>query len=169
MLYTLTTRLRVRGGTLKFIRKGPLPNNLRETLQKVPYIDPCMVQEREQKIAELDGAIRISTVQIGALYFNSETKSRAFSVEWDYDCVDQDPGWLRVYYEHRVIRIDIGDPVKGAMKRTLVIKLSSINRMERGVDMDAPCKHPLFLSITFRSSTYPCRHPLRPECTCNHR
>jgi RNA-dependent RNA polymerase len=152
----LTVGTRVRGRALRFYQRGKLPPSLRETLQKVPYIDPNMEEDHIRKVAELDTAIRIAAVQIGVFYVDPAARARAFSVEWEYDSIGGDPTWLGMHYDHRVIRIKVlrtiisavvcsysvqfMDPIDSVAQRTLVVKLSSIQGMESGMETGKPCK-----------------------------
>jgi RNA-dependent RNA polymerase len=96
---------------LKFFPAGRPPRKITESLQKVPFVDPDVEQERERKIAELNDSVRIALVQVGVFYSVPHSQSRAFSVEWEHDCIAKDAAWLRMHYDFRVIRITVSSRV----------------------------------------------------------
>jgi hypothetical protein len=108
MLDWCSSARRVRGRAMKFHKciTRP-PKRVTETLQKVPFVDPDVERMRETTIMNLNTDIRIASVQIGVFHPNPYTQSRAFSVEWVHDCIDQDAAWLRIHYDHQVIRITV--------------------------------------------------------------
>jgi RNA-dependent RNA polymerase len=98
---------RVQNKNLKFYFAGNPPKQVAETLQKVPFVDPDIEQERERIIGELNDPIRITLVQIGIFYSVPHPQSRGFSAEWEHDCETNDVAWLRAHYDHKVIRITV--------------------------------------------------------------
>lgn len=76
-------------------------------LQRVPFVDPDIEEEREQKLARLDYNLRVTRVQFGIWYTPPGQASRAFSVEWDHDCKVNDVAWLYFKYDHKLIRIEV--------------------------------------------------------------
>jgi RNA-dependent RNA polymerase len=96
-------------GRKLFIRKAftkAMPR-LTETLKKVPFIDPVIEQEREQKIAQLSKSIQVSNTQFGVYYTLPNQTARAYSIEWDHDCRNNDVAFLSVRFEHKSVRIDV--------------------------------------------------------------
>jgi RNA-dependent RNA polymerase len=100
-------RTRFNGRKPRFFHAGRPPKKATETLLKVPFVDPDVEQDRERKIIELNDNIRIQMVQIGVLYKVAHSASRAFSVEWEHDCIKKDVAWLWMHYDHKVIRIQV--------------------------------------------------------------
>lgn len=78
-----------------------------QTLQRVPFVDPDIEEEREQKLAQLDHSLRITGVQFGIFYTPPLQAARAFSVEWDHDCKINDVAWLSFRYDYKLIRIEV--------------------------------------------------------------
>jgi RNA-dependent RNA polymerase len=107
----LTTLFRVDGKSIKIrpVYSGkPVPRWLKDTLQKTPFMDPDREQEREEKISRLNDSVRLNKVQFGVYYIVPEG-GRAFSYEYTRDCITQDVAWLWMNYDHKVIRIEVGD------------------------------------------------------------
>lgn len=80
--------------------------HIAQKLQRVPFVDPDLEEEREQKLAKLNYNLRITRVQFGIYYTPPGQSSRAFSVEWDHDCKVKDVAWLHFRYEYKMIRIE---------------------------------------------------------------
>ncbi|KAG1724765.1 RNA dependent RNA polymerase-domain-containing protein [Suillus paluster] len=114
-----------------------IPNDILITLAKAPYVDPDIAQKRQEKIDALSSDFRIATVQIGTFYRPQNAlplDPRAFSVEWERDLVDSGLGWLKFEYEHKLIRAKVGDPARGQLLYSLIIKFVNINKMAVGYD-----------------------------------
>ncbi|KAH7908760.1 RNA dependent RNA polymerase-domain-containing protein [Hygrophoropsis aurantiaca] len=132
------TPIHVGGKILKFYRNSnPIPKGLVMELEKAPYIDPDIDQERQRRRRMVDADFRIANLQIGTFYRpvgSRPNDPRAFSVEWDADLVTSSLGWLRFEYDHKLLRAKIGDFMRGETQYHVVIKLSSINKLAIGYD-----------------------------------
>ncbi|EGN95598.1 hypothetical protein SERLA73DRAFT_162413 [Serpula lacrymans var. lacrymans S7.3] len=131
-------RIRVSGVPLKFFpNKTIVGRGLMMTLEKAPYIDPTIDQERQQRIWALYPAFRIATLQIGTYYrkyTSSPTAPRAFSIEWERHYTKQGLAWLSFNYDHKAFHIKLGDPMKHVVEHNVTVKFSSINKLAIGYD-----------------------------------
>jgi hypothetical protein len=91
----------------------PWPS-LSQTLLKTPFISPDIEEERRGKLDALQEPLRVDVVQFGVFYRpeypirkSDPLKTRAFSVEWEQDYVNQSIGWLRFDYDHKLIRVHV--------------------------------------------------------------
>jgi RNA-dependent RNA polymerase len=83
------------------------------TLEKTPYIDPDLEEERQQKLYELQEQLRVDEVQFG-VYYRTYPKGqiktvppRAFSIECKLNYTTKSLGWLGFEYDHKLIRIEV--------------------------------------------------------------
>jgi RNA-dependent RNA polymerase len=105
---------------LRFFRDGGPPKRLALTLEKTPYANPDLEEEREEKLLALEGRLRVGIVQFGIFYQpkypskdDEPLRPRAFSIEWEGDYVKHSSGWLTFdsEYDHKLIRITVSlDP-----------------------------------------------------------
>jgi RNA-dependent RNA polymerase len=103
---------------LKFFREGPPPKGVALTLEKTPYVNPDLEEEREKKLRSLEARLRVDIVQFGTFYRPTYPSSkdedlppRAFSIEWEGNYVKRSIGWLTFEYDHKLIRITVCLPV----------------------------------------------------------
>jgi hypothetical protein len=69
-------------------------------------MDPDREEERERKITWLrDCPVRIARVQLGI--HHTAAGGPAFSCEWERDCVEGDVAWMWLYYDRKVIRVEV--------------------------------------------------------------
>lgn len=108
------TPIRVEGKKVKFFRCGVPRKGLATTLDKTPYINPDIEEEREQKKWDLQDLLRVDAVQFGLLYrprYPSNDReplsTRAFSVEWEHNYETESIGWLAFEFDHKLIRIKV--------------------------------------------------------------
>lgn len=108
------TPLRIEGKKVKFYRRGQPPHGLALQLEKTPYINPDLEEERQQKLWDLQDLFRVDAIQFGVFYRpkypstpKEPLKPRAFSVEWERKYVSESIGWLGFEYDHKVIRIKV--------------------------------------------------------------
>jgi RNA-dependent RNA polymerase len=106
--------LKIEGKKVKFYRRGNPPPGLALTLDKTPYIDPDIEEQRQEKIWDLRDQFRVDAVQFGVFYRpkypsspQERLTSRAFSVEWEGTYTTESIGWLSFEYDHKVIRIKV--------------------------------------------------------------
>ncbi|KAI0749297.1 RdRP-domain-containing protein [Daedaleopsis nitida] len=119
--------------------KNP-PRKLIERLVKTPYLDPEAEAEREQTIGRINQLrIILDAVQFG-VYFrrdtDSSTKNRSFSLEHEIWGEDTFAGELTYDYDHKLLRIEMGDWVKDDMADHIVIDLQNIKKSAYGVDVE---------------------------------
>jgi RNA-dependent RNA polymerase len=103
---------------LKFFREGDPPKYLALTLEKTPYVNPDIEEERDKKLRALEARLRVDIVQFGTLYRptypskdDEPLHPREFSIEWEGNYVKHSIGWLTFEYDHKLIRITVSiDP-----------------------------------------------------------
>ena len=103
---------------LKFFKEGVPPKGLALTLEKTPYVNPDLEEEREKKLRALEARLRVDIVQFGIFYRpmypsrdDDPLRPRAFSIEWEGNYVQHSIGWLTFEYDHKLIRITVSlDP-----------------------------------------------------------
>lgn len=83
-----------------------------ETLAKTPFVEPDIEEAHQKKLAELADQFRVDSVQFGVFYRDQYPINekqplvpRSFSIEFKRDLVDDNVGWLRFEYNHKLIRI----------------------------------------------------------------
>ena len=99
---------------LKFFREGVPPKGLALTLEKTPYVNPDIEEEREKKLRALEDRLRVDIVQFGTFYRptypskdDDRLLPREFSIEWEGNYVKNSIGWLTFEYDHKLIRITV--------------------------------------------------------------
>ena len=99
---------------LKFFREGGPSKGLALTLEKTPYVNPDLEDEREKKLLALEARLRVDIVQFGIFYRptypskdDEPLRPRAFSIEWEGNYVKHSIGWLTFEYDHKLIRITV--------------------------------------------------------------
>jgi len=102
--------IRIDGRKIKFFpcNEGP-QRGLAVTLEKTPYINPDIEEERQQKIYDLQEAFRVDEVQFGVFYraYPTTAPPRAYSIESELNLAMKSLGWLRFEYDHKLIRIEV--------------------------------------------------------------
>jgi RNA-dependent RNA polymerase len=108
------TPIKIEGKKVKFFRHGSPHKALALTLDKTPYINPDIEEERHQKLWDLQDLLRVDAVQFGLFYrpiYPSNDREpmspRAFSIEWERDYITESIGWLGFEYDHKLIRIKV--------------------------------------------------------------
>ncbi|KDQ61150.1 hypothetical protein JAAARDRAFT_152238 [Jaapia argillacea MUCL 33604] len=123
--------------------RNKVKHGLKQVLQKAHYMDPALEKEHDEKVQQLDAEFRVVKVQIG-IYFRSSygprSGGRSFSSEWEakYDATQKSVAWLRFYYDHKSIRIKLGEPMTDETCQWIVIKFSAIQLMAVGHDFGRP-------------------------------
>ena len=110
--------LKIGNRKLKFFREGVPLKGLALTLEKTPYVNPDLEEEREKKLLALDARLRVDIVQFGIFYRpkyplkdDEPLRPREFSIEWEGNYVRHSIGWLTFEYDHKLIRITVSlDP-----------------------------------------------------------
>lgn len=108
------TPIRIEGKKVRFVKHGFPHKGLALTLDKTPYINPDIEEERTQKLWDLQDLLRVDAVQFGIFYrpkYPSNDREslspRAFSVEWEHNYATESIGWLAFEYDHKLIRIKV--------------------------------------------------------------
>lgn len=85
-----------------------------ETLSKTPFVEPDNEEAHQKKLAELADQFRVDSVQFGVFYRESYPTHdrqlllpRSFSIEFKQDLINDDVGWLKFEYSHKLIRITV--------------------------------------------------------------
>ena len=112
--YLRNNPLKIDKKKLKFFRERDPPEGLALTLEKTPYVNPDLDEEREKKICALETRLRVDIVQFGIFYRltypskdDEPLRPRAFSVEWEGNYAKHSIGWLTFEYDHKLIRITV--------------------------------------------------------------
>ncbi|KAK0196791.1 RNA dependent RNA polymerase-domain-containing protein [Armillaria mellea] len=137
--WTKETPIRIAGKKIKVFPKGTVRDYVALTLQRTPFVNPDIEEQWEDKCRQLDMRIRVDIVQFGAYYRPSYTTSckpppRAYSIEWERDYAVNSAAWLKFEYEHKLIRITLGNETTEAEGQTIAINFSSINKIALGYD-----------------------------------
>ncbi|KAF7980169.1 hypothetical protein HWV62_39639 [Athelia sp. TMB] len=134
-------RIKVGGkrNTLKFYpSRTPPRRDLLTTLDKTPYLNPDIEEELQEKKRLLDVSIRVDKVQMGLFYRPAPGQNRNFSIEWESHFVEKSLGWLGWEYEHKLIRVRLGDPMIEQTGHNIVIKFSNIRKLAISHDFGNP-------------------------------
>ena len=126
------------------------------TLDKTPYVDPDIEEERQKTIRALNVHLRIDNIQVGLFYRPSPNAGRNFSIEWECSLTDNSIGWLSWEYEHKLIRVRIGDPMTEQTGSSIVIKFSNIRKLGINCDFGNPGNHTAIYTPTHASSLNTC-------------
>ncbi|KAH7883307.1 RNA dependent RNA polymerase-domain-containing protein [Phlebopus sp. FC_14] len=110
-------------------------------LEKAPFIDPDIAQERQRIVSQTSDPFLVARVQVGTFFRPKNAKPsgpRQFSVEWELDLIRRSLGWLFFEYEYKSLRVQIGDPLNEQIRHNLIIKFTSISKMAIGHDFGNP-------------------------------
>ncbi|KAF9469267.1 RNA dependent RNA polymerase-domain-containing protein [Collybia nuda] len=135
------TPIKIEGKKVKFFRHGPAYKALALTLDKTPYINPDIEQERAQKLWDLQDLLRVDAVQFGLFYrpkYPSNDREplcpRAFSIEWERNYETESIGWLSFEYDHKLIRIKLGNEMTEKKGCSIAITFASIQKIGVGYE-----------------------------------
>ncbi|KAI0345277.1 RdRP-domain-containing protein [Trametopsis cervina] len=134
--------IRVKGKEIRFIISGkkPMPKKA-QTLEKTPYLPPEIEEEREEKLQKLDVGLHVDKIQFGVFYRSSTDSpgaSRRFSNEYELYHRDRSAGLLQIEYDHKLIRIKLGNPMTEEIAHNIVIKFDIIRKLAMGLDFGHP-------------------------------
>ncbi|TFY68358.1 hypothetical protein EVJ58_g1048 [Rhodofomes roseus] len=120
--------------------KAPLPSVL-ETVRRLPYVDPRVLQEREARASEVQGMI----VTIAVLQFGWVCRDEVFSIEWD----KRPPYKAELTYdgERREFRVKWDE---STLTRFIAIRTSSI--YWTGAGRDSSGEHAIFFYLNHAPS-----------------
>lgn len=117
-------------------RKGP-SKGIIEMLKKVPYQDPQLDKRRDTIRQQLEVRLRIDKLQFGCWAIqNTRTK---FCVEWSKEFTSIGNAVLGIEYDHKLIRIQIGDSLLDDIAYSVVLKFARIRKMWVGSDYGNQC------------------------------
>ncbi|KAI8989763.1 RdRP-domain-containing protein [Trametes punicea] len=132
----------INGRKIRLFRSKKLPGRgLRETLEKTPYLEPDEEEKHEDKLRRLDIGLYVDKVQFGVFYRRLEepmTAPRVFSNEYEISHQNKGAGLLWFEYDHKLIRIQLGDKMTEEIGSNVAITFSNIRRMAIGVDFGNP-------------------------------
>ncbi|KAI0664721.1 RdRP-domain-containing protein [Cubamyces menziesii] len=132
----------INGRKLRLFRgKRPPGRGLRETLEKTPYLEPDDEEKREEKLCRLDVGLYVDKLQFGVFYRRPEepmTAPRVFSNEYEVSHRDKGAGLLWFEYDHKLIRIQLGDKTTEELGSNVAINFSNIRRLAYGMDFGNP-------------------------------
>ncbi|KAI0636634.1 RdRP-domain-containing protein [Trametes polyzona] len=132
----------INGRKLRLFRsKRPPGRGLRETLEKTPYLEPDEEEKREDKLRRLDMGLHVEKVQFGVFYRKPQdpmTAPRVFSNEYEISHRDKGAGLLWFEYDHRLIRIQLGDRQTEEIGSNIAITFSNIRKVAIGIDFGNP-------------------------------
>ncbi|KAG6376279.1 RNA dependent RNA polymerase-domain-containing protein [Boletus reticuloceps] len=132
----------VKGKKLKFYpNTSMVKSSLLLELEKAPFIDPDTARDRERRINALRDPFLVARVQIGTFYHPRGARPRdprSFSIELDQDLLQRSMGWLFFEYEHKCLRVQIGDETQEQTFYNVIVRFASINKMAMGHDFGNP-------------------------------
>jgi hypothetical protein len=128
----------VKGRRLKvFDLFETVPPVVKQRLEKTLYIDPEQDKQRSQIEEEVRLVrLRIAKVQFGVWYksSNSSDQRGTFSVEHERDFLSNSAAYIYLVYEHKLIHIDIGQRETEEINYMILVKFSTIRRLELEYD-----------------------------------
>ncbi|EPQ57890.1 RdRP-domain-containing protein [Gloeophyllum trabeum ATCC 11539] len=133
--------IRVHGRKIRFFRSDRKPRaGELQMLRKAPYLDPAKDEERDRILQALDCDLRVNKVNFGIYYYDTSRPGapKSFSNEWEGDYKSRSYAVMRVAYDHKVMRIKLGDPMTEETCHRIVIKFSSIRKIGFGYDAGSP-------------------------------
>ena len=103
--------VKVQGRRIGFSIWGKRPP-MREalTLERTPYLEPDIEEDRERILDRLVQTLAIEKVQFGVFYRaygDSPAASRRFSIEYELARKKGSNGYIRIEYEHKLIRAKV--------------------------------------------------------------
>ncbi|KAI0703549.1 RdRP-domain-containing protein [Cytidiella melzeri] len=112
-----------------------------QTLEKTPYLPPEIEEEREEKLQKLDVGLHVDKLQFGIFYrkpHDPPDASRRFSNEYELSYKNRSAGYLEIEYDHKLIRIKLGNAMTEDLAHNVVIKFDIIRRLAVGLDFGNP-------------------------------
>ncbi|KAI0362487.1 RdRP-domain-containing protein [Trametes cingulata] len=132
----------INGRKMRLFRGKKAPGRaLKETLEKTPYLEPDEEEKHEDKLRRLDIGLHVDKVQFGVFYRRPEdpmTAPRIFSNEYEISHRDKGAGMLWFEYDHKLIRIQLGDRMTEEIGSNIAITFSNIRKVAIGMDFGNP-------------------------------
>ncbi len=136
-------KILVRNRPIRLDRSSWKPNQgLVETLLKVPYQDPSLDREKDDKLRSLNVHFRVDNLQFGIWGVRpspSQERRGVFCKEWEKSYTTDTNAQLWFDYDHKVLRIQLGDPAKDDTACNIVIRFSTLRNLWSGFDFGNPC------------------------------
>ncbi|KAH9843166.1 RdRP-domain-containing protein [Rhodofomes roseus] len=130
--------VQLNGRKIRFFRSKNRPNHgLQQILEKAPYLPPEIEEEREDKLRQLDHSIHVDKIQFGIFYRPVDakpTEGRAFSNEFEISHREKGAGILWFEYDHKLIRIQMGDQMTEQIAHNIAITFANIRKIAKGID-----------------------------------
>ncbi|OSD06554.1 RdRP-domain-containing protein [Trametes coccinea BRFM310] len=130
-------RIRIRGRKV-YLQEGDKPPRRRtiQVLHKTPFIDPTIEEEREARNYRIGQiGIVIDAIQFGVYFRRPDdppTANRVFANEYEIRRMDTFSGRLCLDYDHKMMRIEMGNCVTDKTSEHIVIDLSNIKKIGYG-------------------------------------
>lgn len=126
-----------------------------EALRKIPYQDPSFERSRDLKLKELGAgstgstfpsftSLRIDKLQFGIWGRRPDPTTEPeqlgiFCWEWEKSCTSIGNGLIWIEYDHKLVRIQLGNSALDAIAQNVVITFANIRAIWIGYDFGAPC------------------------------
>ncbi|CAL1705570.1 unnamed protein product [Somion occarium] len=137
-LYRYKKSIEVNGRRLGFQKTGNTVNyQLSQTLDKAPYLPPELEEKREDILRKLSTSLHVDKVQFGVFYRRREDgpdSSRRFSNEYELSHRHKGAGLLWFEYEHKLIRVQLGDPMLEEEAYNIALSFANIKKIALGHD-----------------------------------
>ncbi|KAL1728439.1 RNA dependent RNA polymerase-domain-containing protein [Schizophyllum commune] len=119
---------------INFWKRSPAPSGIASLLGKTPFMDPEIEETHERVVESLNTSLRVDLVQFGVLFRPTYAYpvSREFSVEWSKQYTTEGVAWLKFEYDHKLIRITLGDATTEMIGSSIAINFINIIRMALG-------------------------------------
>ncbi|KAF8484343.1 RdRP-domain-containing protein [Gautieria morchelliformis] len=135
-LHTRRVKVTVLGRNVQFSSSPSIPRrNLIDTLTKVPYQDPDIIEAKQEIFKELDTQLPVQTLQFGV--FVKHSSGRVFSPEWEEDYQEHGDARLAFEHQHKLLRLKIGDH-SDTIAHSVVITFFNMKRIFIGWDYGQP-------------------------------
>ncbi|KAI9060668.1 RdRP-domain-containing protein [Trametes sanguinea] len=134
-------RIRIRGRNV-YLQEGDKPprRGTVQFLHKTPFIDPAIDEEREARNYRIGQiGIVIDAIQFGVYFRRPDdppTANRVFANEYEIRRMDTFSGRLCLDYDHKLMRIEMGNCVTDDTSKHIVIDLPNIKKTGYGTTPD---------------------------------
>lgn len=126
--------IKVEKRKINFWKRAPAPPHIASLLGRTPFVDPEIEETHERIVESLNVGLRVDRVQFGVLFRTRYDKpvSREFSAEWSKEFTTRGVAWLRFEYDHKLIRITLGDSTTEMLGSSIALNFINIQRMALG-------------------------------------
>ncbi|KAJ3556934.1 hypothetical protein NM688_g1751 [Phlebia brevispora] len=142
--------------TLRFQLSNKQPPNpqILEELRRMPYQDPRIQEEREQRTRQ----IRSRAVSLAAIQFGWECRDNVYSIEWEKDCLSSRCE-LTFDADRREFRINL---YEDSQTRIMAIRASQVKWTSAGMDKSVRTYTPVLYMMLWYPPSFETQ---RPETT----